>query len=92
MMGWKARSNLRNVYIDYTHTNDCNEAEYKHQERKYHNLQSTVACFQLVFKAEFCYEGRKSGKTPGGAGMWDESAGSPDVERGGNGLPGEGTV
>lgn len=59
----------------------------KHQERKYHK-----ACFQLVFKAEVFYEGRKASQTPGGVGSWDASTGSPAIVRGGNGLPVEGTV
>lgn len=45
----------------------------------------SVACFQLLFRAEFyCYEGRKSGKIPGAAGVWGVSAGSPEVVREGN--------
>lgn len=48
-------------------------------------------CFLLVFRANFCcYEGRKSGKSSGAAGIWDVSAGSPEAVRG-HWLPAEAT-
>lgn len=62
------------------------------RKAKCHQYQSTVACFKPVSRAEFCcYEEKKSGKTPGEAGIWDESVGSLELTRERN-LSVEGTV
>lgn len=56
--------------------NDYHEIGQRHL--KYQRL---VACFRLVFRAVCSHQGRKSGKTPGGAGTGDTSAGSPELTR-----------
>lgn len=56
--------------------NDYHEIGQRHLK-----YQRIVACFRLVFRAVCSYQGRKSGKTPGGAGTGDMSAGSPELMR-----------
>ena len=63
------------------YTNDYHGAEWRYHKSITGIEVPWLALFKLVLEAAVRYEGRRSGRTPGGAGTWGASAGSPDVAR-----------